>query len=55
MSGGIRFDNVIIGHDEAAALAFGKSTWGPKAAVEKAEKQTKTKEEGWLRSSAEVL
>jgi calnexin len=36
MSKGMQFDNFYIGHDEAAAKAFGESTWAKKFATEEA-------------------
>mmetsp|Transcript_2830 Transcript_2830/g.6312 ORF Transcript_2830/g.6312 Transcript_2830/m.6312 type:complete len:517 (-) Transcript_2830:315-1865(-) len=45
MSGGIRFDNVIISQDEAAAVAFAKETFVPKSKAEQADKKVKTDEE----------
>lgn len=45
MSGGLRFDNVIVGRDEAAVLAFGAQTWKLKAAAEADVKKVKTEED----------
>lgn len=64
-NGGIRMDNFLVGHDEAAALNYAKTTWKKKydselAAEEAAIKETKSKEQeakkaqgGW-RNLAEV-
>lgn len=45
MSGGMRFDNIIVGRDEAAALAFGAQTWKLKAAAEADVKKVKTEKD----------
>ena len=34
MQGGLQFDNFYVGHDEAAAKAFGEATWAKKSAFE---------------------
>lgn len=45
MSGGIRFDNVVVGRDEGAAMAFAAKTWRLKADAEGEVKKVKTAEE----------
>ena len=45
MSGGIQFDNVVVGRDEAAAKAFADATFKPKAAAEAAARKAVTDED----------
>jgi len=43
-NGGIRMDNFVIGHDEAAAKAFSQATFFPKQTAEEQARKDKTKE-----------
>jgi hypothetical protein len=45
MTGGIRFDNVIIGFDPSAARKFAERTWRIKHGAEKVVKRKQTDEE----------
>ena len=45
MSGGMRFDNIIVARDEAAVLSFGAETWKLKANAEAEAKKVKSEED----------
>ena len=66
MQGGLQFDNFYVGHDEAAAKAFGEATWAKKSAFEaqfsrdaaakiKREERERMKKEGGALGHVQVL